>query len=399
MTYGVFPEGLVVPNLDDIRTDLETDILGDVDPGLDLSDESPMGQLVTILAEREEKLWALGETAYNAFNRGAAEGKLLENIGGLTGTPRQGPTRSKVPAALTLNAGVTVVAGKKVRVPGTTALWSLLYAVTNSGGAPAAIPGIFQADEDGPTVANANTLTEIVTPVTGWLGVNNATDAEMGALIESETAYRARQVSEAAKGGSCTLPAIYADVIAVPNVIACKPFENTSLVTDADGLPGKSFEVVVWDGTVPDADDDAILAAIFKNKPGGIKAFGGTDPVLEVVGSIVDEAGISHDIRFRRADGREVYFDIDITTGPDFDLVSGPPAVKAAMVAAGAALDMGDDVVALVFRAAALTVPGVTDAPGLRLDLTGALISTANIAIGSREIALFDTVRIDVNIL
>ena len=78
--------------------------------------------------------------------------------------------------------------------------------------------------------------------------------------------------------------------------------------------------------------------------------------------------------------------------------VDGDDQVKAAAVAKGiTALGLGDDVIALVFRAAALTVTGVIDVTAFTLGYTISPVGTSNLSVASREIAVVDTSRIVVN--
>ena len=52
-----------------------------------------------------------------------------------------------------------------------------------------------------------------------------------------DTLYLARQEQELAKGGSSTTVAVRAALLDVPGILECEVFENTSNVTDGDGLP------------------------------------------------------------------------------------------------------------------------------------------------------------------
>jgi hypothetical protein len=79
--------------------------------------------------------------------------------------------------------------------------------------------------------------------------------------------------------------------------------QNVTNTTDANGLPAKSFQVVV-----KGAEDDAIAQAIFDNKPAGIQAYG------DVTKSINDSKGYPHPVAFTRPS--EVKIDVDVSIKP-----------------------------------------------------------------------------------
>jgi uncharacterized phage protein gp47/JayE len=387
---GVDATGFTPKSLEEILEDIESEQLANIAADLDISPDQPIGQINGIFAKKLAELWEALATCYGGFNRGAAEGVLLDAIGLLTGTPRLDATKSQVNATVNLNASTTLPVGSIANVTDQpTNRWLLRTAVTSTTAGNYA--AIFDAEVTGPQVANSGTLEQITVPVIGWNSVTNAEDADLGTNIESDAAYRIRQQEELSAPGACTVDAIRADVLQVDGVIECKVFENTSLVTDGDGLPGKSFEVVLYDGSVPDADDDEVAQAIWDSKPSGIEAYGSSS------GTAVDSEGVEHTVEFSRATGVNVYLFYTLDVDPLKYPVDGDDQVEAAAIAKGAtALGMGDDVIALVFRAQALSVAGVNDVTAFTLGTAPSPVGTANLSITSRQIALLDTSRISV---
>lgn len=95
----------------------------------------------------------------------------------------------------------------------------------------------------------AGFMTEIVNPVSGLTGVTNPLPAQRGKDEESDfdLALRHRNSSRVTGGGST--PAIRAKMLeAVAGVSWCQVFENTTLSTDANGLPPKSIALVIEGG-------------------------------------------------------------------------------------------------------------------------------------------------------
>ncbi len=388
MAGGMTALGFTPKTIQEILGEIGAEQLATVDPALDISPDQPLGQINGIYASKLAELWEGLAVSYNAFNRGAAEGFLLDAIGLLTGTLRLPATKSKVTATVNLAGATTLSAGVVANVSGQPTVRFVLTASvtsTSSGNYPA----LFEAEVTGPVVANAGTLTVITTPAGGWNSVTNAADADLGTNIETDANYRLRQMTEQTASGSCTVDAIRADLLRIPGILQAFVFENTTMATDIDGVPAKAYECVVYDGVIPDVDDADIGQVIWDNKPSGIQTYGDTDV------DVTDSTGALRTVSFSRGDNKNVYLtytlSVDALTYP----VDGDAQVKAAAIAKGLTyLILGQDVVALVFRAAALTVTGVMDVTDFRLGFTSTPTGTANLTIGSREIGVLDTSRI-----
>lgn len=103
--------------------------------------------------------------------------------------------------------------------------------------------------------------------------------------------------------------------------------------------------------------------------------------------------GFNHTIEFSRPADIPIYIDATLTTDGDFP-VDGVAQVKAALVALGDTLQIGDDVVALQFKAECLTISGVVDVTIFEIDDVSPPVGTTNISIGVLELASFDTANI-----
>lgn len=213
----------------------------------------------------------------------------------------------------------------------------------------------------------------------------NSTDATPGTEVESDPAFRLRREELLRQTGKATVEAIRASLRALDNVTQALVLENTTLVTDVDGLPGKSFECVVQGGT-----DQAIADDIWDTKPAGIEAHGSTSK------TVTDSQGINHTIKFSRPTDVPIY--IELTVAVDFAVypTDGDTQVKTALVTEGSEQQVGDDVIALQFKCAPLSVAGVEDVTTFKIDIISPPVNTANISIATRELASFDTARITV---
>ena len=183
---GIDASGLTIKTIDEIVDEISQKLKDDIDPGLDTTAESVMGQIVGIFAERERDLWLLLRDVYAAGTPGGAFGQALRQLALLTGTQQRDATYSTVTASVTLDATTTLPAGSRANVSGDPdSVFETLADVENPGGTPDTLDVAMQAVNPGPVRANTGTLTEITTPVSGWTAVTNALDADMGADVES----------------------------------------------------------------------------------------------------------------------------------------------------------------------------------------------------------------------
>lgn len=148
--------------------------------------------------------------------------------------------------------------------------------------------GDFSATLTGPNVVVPGSLTEIITPVSGWDAVNNPNSGITGLEEESDSSLIIRRKNELIKGKS-TDKAISNAVGLLTNVITSNVVSNRAL-TVVDGLPPKSFVTIVSGGI-----DDEIAQAIFDNMPAGIEPYG-----VGGSGIAIDDDGAEYTIPFSR---------------------------------------------------------------------------------------------------
>jgi uncharacterized phage protein gp47/JayE len=451
-SYGLTAAGFVTKPLDVSKSEIEAAFQATFGAQVDLGADGPIGQLIGILAERETGLWELAQAVEAALDPDRAEGSSLIALAALTGTIPLSPTKSKVTLTLTGTNGTVVAAGKQASIPvagtkfETTAsatlasltAWasSTAYAVgarrsnggnsyictangTSAGsGGPTTTaaditdgtvhwryigPGTAAADvaaqslDYGPKQGLSGTITTIETPVSGWSGVNNLTDAVLGRNEETDASLRLRREQELRAQGNAALDAIRADVLGVDGIISCRVFENISSTTDGDGLPPKSIEVVAHyanDVGSPDATtDDAIRETIFASKAAGIETYGG------VTGTVEDAAGVLHTVKFSRPTEKDVWVIVNVTKNADTFPLDGATQIKQALLDYAAdRYTIGTDVIQSALYAPVFGVSGVEDVTSILIGLSNPPTLSANLVIGSRELAVLDSSRITVNV-
>lgn len=237
-----------------------------------------------------------------------------------------------------------------------------------------------------PAVANAGTLSVIETPVTGMDEFTNEEDAIVGALTEKDAAGKARRSSELQIAGAATPNAIRSDIAAVDDVTAVVLFQNRDAVTDLDGRPPHSVEIVVQG-----ADDQDIADAEFDTVAAGIGMVGDEEEV------VIDSEGFPQPVRFNRPADINIFVEVDIVKDPNFYPTDGDAQVKAAVLAYGDSLEIGEDVV--VFGSDPSLSCSFKDIPGItgftiRVGKAADPTLNLNIPIAADEIADFDSSRI-----
>lgn len=155
--------------------------------------------------------------------------------------------------------------------------------------------GDFTAVTTGPQTCEIGELDNIPTTVQGWNMVRNYVAGVPGTAIESDAELRIRRAQAArAIKTTGTDPALEAHLLNdVRGVTAARVVSNRKMVTDANGIPPKSFESLVAGGS-----DEDVARCIWQNQPSGIESYG--NHAVE----IIDDDGDGQLIRFSRATPR-----------------------------------------------------------------------------------------------
>lgn len=393
MAFELTDAGVTIQTVDEIRDELNQQLWADINPGLNLSTTSALGQVVAIFADKCREMQEMTRAVYESRNPDGATGASLDRIGAFTGTEREGATKSQL-VAVTVNIddGFSALAGEMVaHVTGDPSRRFVNKdTVSNSSGITDDFDADFEAEEAGPVECLSGDLAVIAEPLTGWNTVTNPTDATVGQDEESDSDYRVRRRDELV-GGSHTVDAIRTDILQNEDleVVFCKVLENDSDVTDSNGLPPKSIMVVAYGPASPSAADDLALATqILASKPAGIETYGTTTK------TVTDDQGNDHTIKLTRPTAVPIYLEIDVTVDESYP-EDGDDQIAEALVAVGDDnYQPGDDVIASRLRAAAFSVTGVTDVTALRLGTAISPVGTTNLTITYLQIATLDTSRV-----
>lgn len=391
--FGVLPTGFVRKTIENLVAEIEADQKADIRADFDVSTTSVPGQMNAIFGRQLGIAWEQLEVCYHGIDPDAAEGRQLDNDSKLTGTFRIGSTASEVSLLCTLDSGTTLTAGESFAA--TTDAPDIRW--TPKANYTAAADGIFSivfvCEQTGPIEALGGTITTIATPVVGWSAVSNPLRAEPGKDVDTDAMLRDRRVLELAAQGSSTTRSIASKLSrAFPGKLqSVVVFENDTDTTDANGVPPHAIEALIYDGEVPSVDNDDVAVVVFNAKAAGINTFGNeSGTVTALVAGIETEKTVY----FSRAELLTTYLIITLTKSLGY---VGDDEVRRFVAEQGnARYKPGDDVVALVLKALPLTLQGVFDVTNLKLGFTASPTNEANLVVGARQIARFDTTRITV---
>lgn len=385
---GLTAQGFDAKTAEEIRAAFEAQQIANVDPSINTSSTSLVGNFNHIFAEALAELWELAQEIYDSRDPAGAEDISLDHIGAISGVAREVKKKSTVTLTLTLDAGATVPTGAVVSVVGNSAIrFVTLVDANNASLSEDDVDVAAECEQFGPIAAGANTLTVIESPQSGWTAATNAEAAEIGRNDEVDEDYRPRRDEELAAVGGSIVEAVVADVRKVEDVVSVSGFENVEDET-VDGMTPHTIEIVALGG-----DDDAVALAIWQSKAGGIGTVGNTTV------TITDSEGVEHDINFTRPAEITIGVRFAGTYDDSYDATPLNPGVWQAITAKTSDPDdpayfgVGKTVYFARLLSAGLAAQGVIN---LRLNAqTGSPPGSATpssvdgaIAIGSREIAV-----------
>ena len=271
-------------------------------PLLNVDPETPQGQIidsqVASVNQKDSEVLYLAQQ----FDPRTSEGRFQDALAEIYFIKRKSAINSYAICTLNGRSGTQISAGALIESEIDGTQWSLDQDVTIP--AEGTITAQFTCLTEGAISASAGTLTKIVTTVTGWDTVTNAT-AIVGSLEESQSALEKRRYDSVALNARSTTDAVFANVSQCDEVIAVYVIDNkTNVYKTIDGytLTPHSIFVCVIGG----ADQD-IAKAIYEHLSAGCDYNGNT------VIPITDEyTGAVEQVKFYRPANYNIYIKVQI---------------------------------------------------------------------------------------
>lgn len=248
--------------------------------------------------------------------------------------------------------------------------------------------GTFSAEDAGYITLAINALTNIQTPISGWISVINETSPSLGRNLETDEELRIRRRASISLIGAGTVEAIRAKVANLPGVSSVVLIENaTDQIVNL--LPPHSFECLVAGG-----NDNEIASTIWQTKGAAITTYGNT--TIEVS----DSTGNLQTISFSRPVYLYIYVDITLAKDESKFPINGNDIIKNNIVAQISKFAVGETILYQSLFSAIYNVPGVTLATvligGNAIEEKPGLMLSANIAMDKSQIQKTDTSKITI---
>lgn len=324
---GVSPQGWESKRLADVITDADQQLVTIDDPVTGefleggLGSEDPAMEIVKVPLEGVGESWQAMQLVYQQFDPGSATGASLAKLVQVNGIEKLDSSPSIAPLTLGGAPGTVILAGQLVSDVNNVNQWATLATVTLDGMGAGSVQAACQ--NFGPVAALAGTLTNIVTPVPGWVSVTNPDDAILGRNVETDTELRIRRDRSTMAPAASPVESVYANLANVPGVTYARVRQNNTLTVDGNGIPGKSVAAVVVGGT------DLDIAYVLLERTGIVAEWFGNTTV-----NLFDVQGETYAVSFTRPDPLPIYIELTIqVTNPSIFPVDGPQHIKDAILA------------------------------------------------------------------
>jgi hypothetical protein len=272
-TFG--PNGFIAPLESDILAGVQADMTAAFGGNLNLSLDTPQGQLATsfaaIIADCYSQFLALA----NGVDPSYATGRMQDAIGRIYFIERILPSATIVTCNCVGLAGAVIPTGALAQ-----ATDGNIYSCISGGTIPTSgtISLQFACDNSGPISCPATSLSQIYQAIPGWDAITNPSDGVLGSDVENRVNFEQRRSESVAINSSSTLSAILANVLQVPGVVDAYATENPTASPVTIGgvsIAANSLYVAVAGG-----NSGAIGTAIWQKKPPGCGYTGNTTVVV-----------------------------------------------------------------------------------------------------------------------
>lgn len=323
------PAGLVVPEesavLAGVLADYNDAFGGDMNTAL----ETPQGQLASSTAAIVADKNAEFAEFVNQINPDTASGFMQDAIARIYFLDRSPGAPTVVQCTCNGSFGTVIPVGAQVQDTSGNRYVSTLAGTIPIGG-NISLP--FANVADGPIACPAGTLVQIYQAIPGWDSVTNPSDGILGQLVETQAAFAYRRQQSVALNARGSLPAIYAAVFDIPDVLDVYVFENTTSAPINVGATGYALVPHSLYVAAVGGDSAAIAQAIWSKKDVGCDYNGNTSVV------VTDTSGYSppyptYTVKYEIPAALPILFDVQIANDPGLP-VNIVDLVQAAIIAA-----------------------------------------------------------------
>jgi len=273
-------DGLATATTDEQTTQIEADLQAVFGSDVDLSSNSPDGQMIGIYVQSSQDILDLLVSIYNMFSVDSAVGISLHRLVALNGLTLRPGVYTTTSVSVTSDRAQTLpgldqTAAVAFSVRDSNNVWTLVSSYAFATAGVQAL--VFQCDEMGAITPIANTITQQNTPTLGITDVNNPTTAGsvVGQLEETDSELRVRHAKMFKLAATGPADAVEAALLDLEDVSDALVVEN-----DTNAPVGSVPVHSIWPIVVGSATDAVIAAAIYAKKSAGCGLFGSESAVV-----------------------------------------------------------------------------------------------------------------------
>lgn len=298
--------GFDVTEIDDLREQIASEwqeAFKEKDrPLLNTDPETPQGQIidsqVATVNQKDSEVLYLAQQ----FDPRTAEGRFQNALAEIYFIKRKPAINSYAMCTINGRAGTQIDAGALIESAIDGTQWSLDQNIIIP--ANETITAKFTCLTDGAISASSGTITKIVTTVTGWDTVTNAT-AIVGSLEESQSAFEQRRKDSVSLNARSTVSAVYANVAQCDGVIAVYAVDNKKNISETiDNYTLTPHSIFV---SVIGGENEDIAKAIYDNLSAGCDYNGNTS-----VDITNEYSGAVETVKFYRPDVFNIFVKVQI---------------------------------------------------------------------------------------
>lgn len=260
---------------------------------INLTERSPVGIFLRIMAWSIASLWQVAERIYTQGHLPDAEGIGLDYVAEKANIYRFPALKSYGKVNFTGAKGKKIPKGFKVSTKNGILFETLEDCIIGETGSVETTVICLENGEVGNVKpAEINT---IFNPELEIDKVENISGFANGRDVEKDEELRERYKISFVGSGKATIDAVRAELLKIPTVKGVVVKQNNSM-EEKGGMPPKSIKAIVLGGT-----DEEVAKAILSTKAAGIEACGSITVIVS------DNIGELHDIKFSRATEIPIY--------------------------------------------------------------------------------------------
>lgn len=371
--FGLSKKGFRRKEYPDIELSLFTRAKNFFGEDINLSERSPMGLFLRVIAWSLSLLWQVAERVYHNAHLPSAEGIHLDYVCEKGDIYRFPALQSSGEVKITGTPKKKIYKGFRVGTVSGQVFETLQECEIGEEGSVLVPVRCIALGSSGNVVAEE--ISVLINPELDITTVTNPKSFQNGRDVETDDELRERYKLSFVATGKATIDAIRAHLLKIPTLRGVKVIENDTM-EEKNGMKPKSVKVIVLGGT-----DEEVAQAILDSKAAGIATSGNVSYMA------VDNIGEKHEMRFSRATDVAVYVRATVKfLKSSYDTEEVKEDIRRRILRYVNAIGMGNDVIASRVLSRILCGDSMIEDASVQIGKSKETLSTANIDILDEEV-------------